>query len=469
MAFAGAPTAAGSSAVARFACRATAFAGAALLVLSAASPALAVAPPDVLVGTVPPDGPPGPELPTKQDKGCQTAGVLPNSDLVQVPPPERALELRQARALTRGAGVTVAVLDTGVSPDTRLPNLIGGGDYVQAGGDGLYDCDAHGTLVAGIIGGAADPADGFTGVAPDARIVSIRYRSGAFSLDNPPQNFDAVQQASLDVRTMARAITHAANLGAGVITVSVPICLPVSTQVDQSMLSQAIGYAVHVRGALIVAGAGNTGGSGCGQNPAIDPSRPFDPRNWDAVKTIATPSWYSTDVLTVGFTTAAGETMDDSLTGPWVSVGAPGTGIESLGPGGPSLINGVGAGDKLVPVGGASFAAAYVSGVAALLRSRFPNETPAEITARLVAGAHAPARGVDNTVGAGVIDALESLSYRTPPKPPADTARGAMLVMPPPRRPVDWRPRTVVGIVFGVVILFWPVSAGLRAVFRRKP
>ncbi|WP_067670583.1 type VII secretion-associated serine protease mycosin [Nocardia miyunensis] len=440
---------------------------AALVLACCAAPAAALDPPVVLVGATPPDGPPGPELPTKQDKGCEATGVLRNSDLSQVPPPDRALDLRRARALSRGAGVSVAIVDTGVSPSPRLPNLTGGGDYVAAGGDGLSDCDAHGTLIAGIIGGAPDSGDGFAGVAPDARLVSIRYHSGAFRADLPASS-DPNQQVNLDVRALAHAITHAANLGAGVIAVSLPVCMAADAHVDQSVLSAAIGYAVHVRGALIVAGAGNTGTSGCEQNPAIDPGRPADPRNWAAVKTISTPGWFSPDVLTVGFTNANGAAMEDSLVGPWVSVAAPGTGIESLGPGGGGVINGVGEPDKLVAVGGASFAAAYVSGVAALLRSRFPNETPSEIAARLTASAHAPARGIDNTVGAGVIDPLAALSYRTPPQPPAGLFRWSQLRMPVPPRPRDYRPAAAATIVVVVAVLLGVGAVCANSVIGRR-
>ncbi|MEV6072982.1 type VII secretion-associated serine protease mycosin [Nocardia sp. NPDC052001] len=431
-----------------------------------AGPALAVQPPEVTTAPPPADDTPGPEIPTKQDKGCVAVGMLANSDPAQVPPPERALDLRRVRALSTGAGVTVAVIDTGVGPNSRLPNLVGGGDYVQAGGDGLTDCDAHGTLIAGIIGAAADPADGFAGVAPDAHLISIRYRSGAYTQEGNV-NFDAAQKLSQQVRVLARAITHAANLGAHVITVALPICIPAGLGVDQSTLSAAVSYASRVKGALIVAGAGDAG-SGCEQNPEIDPGRPADPRNWTGVKTISSPGWYSTDVLAVGFTTATGDTMGGSLTGPWISVAAPGTGIESLGPGGGDLINGVGEPGKLNAVGGASFAAAYTSGVAALLRSRYPNESPAEIAARLQASAHAPARGIDNIVGAGLIDPLAALSYRSAPTAPAGLYRGAVLDIPAPPRAKDQRPGIIALCVVVAAVLLGVGSNAAYGMFRRK-
>ncbi|MEU7632241.1 type VII secretion-associated serine protease mycosin [Nocardia sp. NPDC049220] len=438
-----------------------------VLLAVTAAPAGALEPPQVVVGSPPADDPPGPEVPMKQNKGCLASGVLPDSDLSRTPPPELALDLRRARALSRGAGVTVAVIDTGVQPGPRLPNLVGGGDYIAAGGDGLSDCDAHGTLVAGIVGATSDPTDGFSGVAPDARIISIRVRSGAFTPDTP--NSDPDQRIAVDIRTMARAITRAANQGAGVIVISLPICVPAAARVDQSMLSAAIGYAVHVRGSLIVAGAGNAAGTAnCAQNPDIDPTRPTDTRNWRDVKTISTPGWFGADVLTVGFTTATGAPMPDSLTGPWVSVAAPGTGIESLGPGGGGLINGVGEPDKLVPVGGASFAAAYVAGVAALLRSRFPNETPGEIASRLQASAHAPARGIDNAVGAGMIDPLAALSYRTPPAKPAGLFQSTELVMPAPARAKDVRPAAAATAVIVVAVLLGLGGSRANTLLRRQ-
>ncbi len=438
----------------------------AVLLPGTLAPAAAIAPPVVVIGAAPPDGQPGPETPMKQDKGCLSAGLLPHSDVSQAPPPEMALDLPKARALSRGAGVTVAVVDTGVAPDARLPDLVGGGDYVQAGGDGLSDCDAHGTLVAGIIAAAADPGDKFLGVAPAARILSIRYYSAAFT---PQQvaSFDPNQETNRQVRNLARAITHAANLGAGVIVVSLPICIAADAGVDQSMLSAAIGYAVHVRGALIVAGAGTTGSLNCEQNPGITPGNPRDLMDWTYVKTISTPGWFSPDVLTVGFTTAGGAQMSSSLLGPWISVAGPGTGIESIGPGSSSLVNGIGSPGKLEAVGGSSFAAAYVAGAAALLRSKFPNESPAQISARLAASAHEPARGVDDSVGAGLIDPAAALGYATAPKPPTQLYRTSALTVPRPR-PVDHRPAIVATCVMFAVVVLGVGATGVDAMLRRR-
>lgn len=79
---------------------------------------------------------------------------MPGTDFRLQPKYMDMLNLQEAWQFGRGAGVKVAVIDTGVTPHPRFPHLIPGGDYVMAGGDGLSDCDAHGTIVASMIGAA---------------------------------------------------------------------------------------------------------------------------------------------------------------------------------------------------------------------------------------------------------------------------------------------------------------------------
>src|SRR5277367_3996444 len=141
--------------------RAAAVAATTLIVASVAlsgSPAYAINPPGIDPAAVPPDSPPGPTQPMKQTAYCTDVGVLPGTDFRVQPKYMDMLNLPEAWRFGRGAGVKVAVIDTGVTPHPRLPHLIPGGDYVMAGGDGLSDCDAHGTIVASMIGAA--PASG---------------------------------------------------------------------------------------------------------------------------------------------------------------------------------------------------------------------------------------------------------------------------------------------------------------------
>ena len=90
----------------------------------------------------------------KQNSYCTEVGVLPGTNFRLQPKYMDMLNLQEAWQFGRGAGQKVAVIDSGVSPHPRFQHLIPGGDYIM-GGDGLSDCDAHGTIVASMIGAAA--------------------------------------------------------------------------------------------------------------------------------------------------------------------------------------------------------------------------------------------------------------------------------------------------------------------------
>ena len=135
---------------------------------------------------------------------------------------------------------------TGVAPHRRLPKLVPGGDYVFTG-DGTQDCDGHGTVVAGIIAAAPDSStDGFSGVAPDVTVISIRQSSAKFAAagDRSGTGFG-------DVDTMAKAVRTAADMGASVINISSVACVPVATAFDDRALGAALAYAADVKNAVI--------------------------------------------------------------------------------------------------------------------------------------------------------------------------------------------------------------------------
>ncbi|WP_201368476.1 S8 family serine peptidase, partial [Mycobacterium intracellulare] len=85
-----------------------------------------------------------------------------------------------------------------------------------------------------------------------------------------------------------------------------------------------------------------------------------------------------------------------SVAGPWVGIAAPGTDVVGLSPRDDGLINAIDGPDNtlLVP-SGTSFSAAIVSGVAALVRAKFPQLSAYQVINRLTRTARAPARGVD--------------------------------------------------------------------------
>jgi membrane-anchored mycosin MYCP len=287
-----------------------------------------------------------------------------------------------------------------------LPHLVPGGDYVYTG-DGTDDCDGHGTVVAGIVGAEPD-SDGstFSGIAPDATILSIRQSSNKFRAKDDPSG-----SGFGDVDTLASAVRTAADVGATVINVSSVACLPVDGGLDDRPLGAALAYAVDVKNVVVVAAAGNAGGPGqCPeQNSATDPARPGQP-NWDRVSVVVSPAWYDDYVLTVGSVDAHGEPSAFSLAGPWVDVAAPGENIVSLDPDGEGLVSSLPTSGDPTPISGTSYAAPVVSGIVALVRARSPELTARQVMRRIEDSARRPSAGWDPVVGHGVVDALAAVS-----------------------------------------------------------
>lgn len=315
--------------------------------------------------------------------------------------------------------------------------------------------------------------DGVVGVAPDASLISIRQSSQTFGPARPtPDDIQAHRKAG-DIITLARAIRHAADLGVKVMNISVASCINAAAPVNQDALGAAVRYAAVDKDVLIVAAAGNVGDPqqpDCAQNPVFDPLHPEDPRDWHEVKTIVTPAWYSDYVLAVGAVTPDGQPMPDSIAGPWVGVAAPGWRIMGL-----SNVNGAAVNalpDKDPGMGdgfwGTSFSAAYVSGVAALVRAKFPNLTAHQAIQRITATAHNPPRGVDNQVGYGAIDPVAALTFDVPtgdPKPVEHLSTA--LRVPPPAPGPDLRPRNWALVGAGLVVLTAGVIAAAAALRRR--
>ncbi|MEJ4111861.1 S8 family serine peptidase [Corynebacterium kroppenstedtii] len=175
--------------------------------------------------------------------------------------------LRDAQRLATGRGVTVAVIDTGVNRNGDLPTLAPGGDLL-GDTDGTEDCDLHGTIVATIIAGHGQAR----GVAPDARLVSIRQTSAHARPDrrNP--------QSSSTTGTLtgvAEAIDKMVDAHARVINISVAACT--DPQMEPEGIGQLRGSLDHAEraGVSIVAAAGNTTGpcrDGMNAYPAHEPT-----------------------------------------------------------------------------------------------------------------------------------------------------------------------------------------------------
>lgn len=534
--------------------------------------ALAITPPTVDPGAVPADGKPDSDQPMHRSNSCSTPITVNNPDVTKMAPGFDLLSISTAWQYSTGFGVPVAVIDTGVNPNPRLP-AVPGGDYIM-GGDGLQDCDAHGTIVASIIGAApqgllpmprpmppvpafppvagpppatgapappvdvpappppppppapvtiiqtapapppapapapppppppadapaagntplplangpepqtdnepAVPApppgapDGVVGVAPGATIISIRQSSRAFEPNNPSTSPDSDERVKAGtLATLARAIVHAANMGAKVINISVTACMSAANTLDQRSLGAALWYAATVKDAVVVAAAGNDGEGGCSDNPMNDPlsTDPRD-RDWQQVKVVSAPSWFSDYVLSVGATDATGAPLDKSMAGPWVGVAAPGSHIMGLSPqtGGPvNAYPPSRAGEKNMPFWGTSFSAAYISGVAALVRAKYPELTAHQVINRIVQTAHNPPAGVDNKVGYGLVDPVAALTFNIPPGERfAPDSQSRIITPAPPPPPPDHRARnTAMGLLGGIagVVLVVLIAARIR-------
>lgn len=393
------------------------------------APAGALTPPLIDDSRLPPAAPPGPREPTVQRRTCvapvDAAPDRRNPGSSGLPPQMWPLETLWK--LSRGAGQQVAVIDTGVAPHPRLARLEAGGDYVSAG-DGTADCDGHGTVVAGLIAAAPDGADptGFAGVAPDVTVLGIRQSSTHFSAVSDPNG-----TGYGDVDTMAAAVRTAADRGATVINISTVACT--TGALEDRTLGAALAYAVDVRDAVVVVAAGNVGGAGRCPRPPDGSAR-----DWATTTVAVSPAWYDDLVLAVGSAGPDGAASPFTLPGPWVDVAAPGESLISLNARGAGVVAALPTETGSTPISGTSYAAPLVSGLAALVRARFPELTARQVMQRIESTAQRAAHGWDPLVGNGLVDPVAALDSQ-PPATPATPVRTAA------PEPADSRPEPPAG------------------------
>jgi membrane-anchored mycosin MYCP len=324
-----------------------------------------------------------------------------------------------------------------VNPHPRLfGRLSDGGDYIE-NRSGLFDCDGHGTAVAGIIAAAPDPSTGFVGVAPAAEIVSIRQGSTFYSV--PVRQLNTGEElrndSAGDTTSMARAVNRAVRLGASVINISEAACFAAEpNQVNAPDLQAAV-HDARMKNVVVVVAAANKGD--CEQNP---PGK---------VNTISSPGWFDDDVLTVAATDENDNAAEFSIRGPWVDVAAPGTGAVSLASSGSELTTVlVDASGEQRTIDGTSFAAPYVAGLAALVRERFPELDATQVMRRIEQTAQHTAGpgGRSEDLGYGMVDPVAALTEVLPEEQQhAGAASGQPqrlhdFRLPPPDDPL---PRTV--------------------------
>ncbi|MEU0151481.1 type VII secretion-associated serine protease mycosin [Micromonospora fulviviridis] len=270
------------------------------------------------------------------------------------------LNVSKAHQISRGKGVTVAIVDTGVAPHPDLAgNLLPGTDLTAAG-DGLQDTDGHGTAMAGLIAAHGQRSSlGVLGIAPSAKVLSIRGK--------------ATNEGG-DTDNLALGIEYAIRQGADIVCIS-------AVAARSTRLAAAVRAALQAD-VVVVAAAGN---------------RPDDP-------TVGYPA-SEEGVIAVGGTDRSGMLAAVSVTGPEVDVAAPAVDIYSTSYGG-----------KYSKGTGTSSATAIVAGAAALIRSKYPDLPAQEVAHRLTATAiDKGPPGRDDEYGYGVIDLVAALTADVPP------------------------------------------------------
>lgn len=236
--------------------------------------------------------------PARAAPTCATSPA-PARPVAAVPWPQQRYAPQRLTPLATGAGVTVAVIDSGV--DRRHPQLRGrvldGADFLDPGGDGTRDCAGHGTGVASIIAAGEDAGVAFRGLAPGVRILPVRV--------SEQQVVEGRESGrTVSAAGFARAVRWAVDHDADVLNLSVVL------YADDPDVRDAIDYAVR-RDVIVVAAAGNLHDSG-------------DPLPY--------PAAYD-GVLGVGAVTPTGTRATFSQTGTYVDLVAPGSDVLMAAPG----------------------------------------------------------------------------------------------------------------------------------------
>ncbi|GAA3166303.1 MULTISPECIES: type VII secretion-associated serine protease mycosin [Streptomyces] len=291
------------------------------------------------------------------------------TDIKETPWSLQRLMTQQLWADTKGQGVRVAVIDTGIDAgnDQIKPAIGSGGQTFVKGGKPTEDRVGHGTKVAGIIAAQPRPSSGFYGLAPRAKVI-------------PFQQTDQEKPGTAD--SLAKAINAAVAADVQIINISQ------GTDASEELLPTLKAAVAHAAkaGVLIVASAGNDGASGKEKRMYPAAFQEFD------------------NVLAVAASDRNNERAAFSQPGDYVDIAAPGVDMVSTVPDGGNCVD-----------QGTSFAAPYAAGAAALLKSLHKDWTPRELIWHLEQTAERVNQGPDHNIGWGVIDPVAALKDTTRP------------------------------------------------------
>ena len=326
----------------------------------------------------------------------------------------RTLHVTTAWDNTRGPGVTIAVLDTGVDP--TQPDLTGsvttGPDYTNSGriaGGPFWGI--HGTEIASLIAGhghGAKRADGIIGIAPAAKILSVRVTLES----NDPQLANQTIAGALP-GAIAHGIRWAVRHDATVIDLPLD---PVTTagapgSGGNAAEKAAVAYALS-KNVVLVAPAGD-GGAGTNM--------------------VNYPAAYH-GVIAVGAFDQRFIKAPFSSRQPYVTVTAAGAGVTVANP---SSLLAIAPAKPYTQLNSTSAASAMVTGIVALIRAQFPNLTPAQVTRALTAGTVYRHGGRPAGSGFGTVDATKALTKAAAIAEAVPKAAASGAAQSPPSRPAS--------------------------------
>ncbi len=329
----------------------------------------------------------------------------------------RRAHVDQAWDVTRGASfVTVAVIDTGV--DANHPDLQGallpGTTFLTSPDPSCtpgsnVDDNGHGTHVAGLIAATGNNGQGIAGVAFGVKILPIKA-------------LDCMGAGLLS--DVSSSVIWAADHGARIINISL------GANAGQQTLQDAIRYAL-AHNVLVVAAGGN-----CGVASTRCPS----------LNVPQYPGAYP-ETLAVAATDSNDARASFSNENSYIGISAPGANIWSTVPTYPTTMSKISGRTSYAAFNGTSQASPFVAGVAALLLSKDPTLSAAQLTDRLKSTADdLGVPGPDPDFGAGRVNALKAVGVVAQP------------TGPPVFGAAYQRPATFTGSAFTVVPLTLAVT-----------
>ncbi len=330
-----------------------------------------------------------------------------------------------------GAGVNVAVLDTGITP---LPDFAGrrvDGVDLSGGNNPWQDSYGHGTFVAGLIAGnGASSGGSYTGEAPGAGLVSVKVAGASGETDLATViagvGWTIANEATDNIRVL--------NMSLGYLPVESTVFDPLDQAVEQAWGA----------GITVVASAGNSGpGNGTVLSPGDDPlvitagavddggqTNPADDTmtTFSSIGPTNPDGWFKPDLVTSGRSV--------------VSLRDPGSTIDAQNPT-------ARVGDANFVGSGTSFSSAITSGAAALLIAANPSYAPDTVKGTLL-GTTTPGPVGDPFVdGHGILNVADAVSSApmtlNQPVPNLDTPMGQTVSLESSGTSSSWNPANWTG------------------------